>query len=45
MKRTLSMALMAKKNLTAQQFYALYFDYAMTCATSDFAAAASLSLM
>ena len=34
-------ALMANKNLTASQFYALYFDYAMHCATYDFTAAAS----
>ena len=34
-------ALMAKKSLSASQFYALYFDYAMKCATFDFTAAAS----
>lgn len=34
-------ALMANKNLSASQFYALYFDYAMRCATFDFDVAAS----
>lgn len=34
-------ALMKLKNLTASQFYALYFDYALHCATFDFSEAAS----
>ncbi len=34
-------ALMANKSLTAVQFYALYFDYALRSATFDFTAAAS----
>ncbi len=33
-------ALMKLKNLTASQFYALYFDYALHCATFDFSEAA-----
>ena len=34
-------ALMALKSLTAAQFYELYFDYALHCATYDFDVAAS----
>lgn len=34
-------ALMALKGLSASQFYALYFDYALRCATFDFDVAAA----